>query len=46
MRIDPSKEYDKDTAEAKSARIIELTRKAAIWLALLVQVAIFYKMLT
>jgi hypothetical protein len=46
MRIDPSIEYEKDTVVANEARIIELTRKAAIALALLVELAIFYKMLT
>jgi hypothetical protein len=46
MRIDPSLEYTKDTDDATKARVIELTRKAAIGLALLVELAIFYKMLT
>jgi hypothetical protein len=46
MRIDPSIEYDKDTVDANESRIIELTRKTAIALALLVELAIFYKMLT
>ncbi len=46
MRIDPQIEYTKDTAEATEARKVDLTRRAAIALALLVEVAIFYKMLT
>jgi hypothetical protein len=46
MRIDPKIEYTKDTAAATEAKMVDLTRKAAIALALLVEVAIFYKMLT
>ena len=45
MRIDPSEKYDADLKAEREARIVELTRKAAIALSLIVELAIFYKML-
>ncbi len=45
MRIDPSETYDADLKAQREARMVELTRKAAIALSLIVELAIFYKML-
>jgi hypothetical protein len=45
MRIDPTENYDADLKAQRDAKMVELTRKAAIALSLLVEVAIFYKML-
>jgi hypothetical protein len=46
MRIDPTGKHDAILKAQNDARIIELTRKAAIALALVAELAIFYKMLT
>lgn len=45
MRVDPSILYNKDTKEATDARVRDITRKAAIAFVLLVEIAIFIKML-
>jgi hypothetical protein len=45
MRIDPTETYDADLKEKREVLVVELTRKAAIALCLLVELAIFYKML-
>jgi hypothetical protein len=45
MRIDPTETYDADLKAQREAKLVDLTRKAAIALSLLVEVAIFYKML-
>ncbi|MEY2903303.1 MAG: hypothetical protein RLY89_2409 [Bacteroidota bacterium] len=45
MRIDPTENYDADLKAQRDARMVDLTRKAAITLSLAVELAIFYKML-
>jgi hypothetical protein len=45
MRIDPTEIYDADLKAERDAKLVDLTRKAAIALALFVELAIFYKML-
>ncbi len=45
MRIDPTETYDVDLKAQRDAKLVELTRKAAIALSLVVELAIFYKML-
>jgi hypothetical protein len=45
MRIDPTETYDADLKAQREARMVDLTRKAAIALSLIVELAIFYKML-
>jgi hypothetical protein len=45
MRIDPTETYDADLKAQREAKLVDLTRKAAIALSLLVELAIFYKML-
>ncbi len=45
MRIDPTETYDADLKAQRDAKMVELTRKAAIALSLVVELAIFYKML-
>lgn len=45
MRIDPTETYDADLKAQREAKMVDLTRKAAIALSLIVELAIFYKML-
>lgn len=45
MRIDPTETYDVELKAQRDARLVDLTRKAAIALSLIVELAIFYKML-
>lgn len=45
MRIDPSKRHQRETAEQAELRINSITRKVALGFILLIQLAIFFKML-
>lgn len=45
MRIDPTENYDVELKAQREAKMVDLTRKAAIALSLIVELAIFYKML-
>ncbi len=45
MRIDPTETYDADLKAKRDAKMVDLTRQAAIALSLVVELAIFYKML-
>ncbi len=45
MRIDPTETYNADSKAQRNARLVDLTRKAAIALSLIVELAIFYQML-
>ena len=45
MRTDPTVLYEKETPDEKEVRIMGITQKVAIWYILLIQLAIFFKML-